>query len=115
MNYELISPYQLMAEAQRGAVMAEAQLEADVAAIKSVNDDRKQFNDLVMAVATDATGKNPGRTPTELARGSRRAQPEQSTVEDPETDVRGDGQSGVSAGIRADRILQHEVQARHRG
>jgi hypothetical protein len=64
-DYELISPGQLMAEAQRGAIVAEAQLEADVAAIRSVNDDRKQFNDLVMAVATDATGKNPGRTPKE--------------------------------------------------
>ena len=62
-GYELISPYQLMAEAQRGAVMAEVQLEADVAKIKSINDDRKTFNDLVMAVATDATGKNPGHTP----------------------------------------------------
>jgi hypothetical protein len=64
-DFEFISPAQLMAEAQRGALMAEAQLEADVAAIKSVNDARKQFNDLVMAVATDATGKNPGRTPKE--------------------------------------------------
>jgi hypothetical protein len=64
-EYELISPSQLMAEAQRGALMAETQLEADVAMIKSVNDDRKQFNDLIMAVATDATGKNPGRTPKE--------------------------------------------------
>ena len=64
-GYELISPYQLMAEAQRGAVMAEAQLEADVATIKSINHDRKQYNDLVMAVATDTTGKNPGRTPKE--------------------------------------------------
>ena len=44
-GYELISPSQLMAEAQRGAVMAEAQLESDVANIKSINDDRKQFND----------------------------------------------------------------------
>jgi hypothetical protein len=64
-EYELISPSQLMAEAQRGALMAEAQLEADVAMIKSVNDDRKQFNNLVTAVATDATGKNPDRTPKE--------------------------------------------------
>jgi hypothetical protein len=63
--FELISPSQLMAEAQRGAVMAEAQLESDVANIMSINADRKQFNDLVMAVATNATGKNPGRTPKE--------------------------------------------------
>ncbi len=64
-QYEVISPYQLMAEAQRGAFMAEAQLEADVAMIKSINDERKRFNDLVIAVAKDATGKNSGRTPKE--------------------------------------------------
>jgi hypothetical protein len=64
-QFEVISPYQLMAEAQRGAVMAEAQLEGDVAMIRSINDDRKRFNDLVMAVAKDATGKNHGRTPKE--------------------------------------------------
>jgi hypothetical protein len=78
-GYELISPSQLMAEAQRGAVMAEAQLESDVAQIKSINEDRKQFNDLVMAVATDATGKNPGRAPKDwrdaLARGKQSEKP----------------------------------------
>ena len=81
-EYELISPYQLMAEAQRGAVMAEAQLEADVAMIKSINNDRKQFNDVVMAVAMHATGKNPGSTPKEwreaLARGKRSDRPSKS-------------------------------------
>jgi hypothetical protein len=79
LEVEQISPFQLMVEAQRGAVMAEAQLENDVAAIKSINDDRNQFNDLVMAAATDATGKNPGRTPKEwreaLARGNRSDRP----------------------------------------
>ena len=64
-QFEVISPYQLMAEAQRGALMAEAQLEGDVALIKSINDDRKRFNDLVIAVASNATGRNPGRTPKE--------------------------------------------------
>jgi hypothetical protein len=65
LQYEVISPYQLMIEAQRGAIMAESQLEGDVAMIRSINDDRKRFNDLVMAVAKDATGKNLGRTPKE--------------------------------------------------
>ncbi|HKI20016.1 MAG TPA: hypothetical protein VKA15_19155 [Isosphaeraceae bacterium] len=54
-----------MLEAQKGAAMAEAQLEADVAQIKSMNQDRKRFNDLVMAVAKDATGKDHGKTPKE--------------------------------------------------
>ncbi len=75
----LISPSQLIAEAQKGALMAEAQLEGDVAMIKSINQDRKRFNDLVMAAARDATGKDPGRTPKEwraaLARGNRSDRP----------------------------------------
>jgi hypothetical protein len=64
-NFAVISPQDLLAEAQRGAVMAEAQLETDVAIVKSVNTARKQFNDLVMAVAKDATGQNRGSTPKE--------------------------------------------------
>ncbi len=64
-TYAAISPAQLMLEAQKGAAMAEAQLEADVAQIKSINQDRKRFNDLVMAVAKDATGKDHGKTPKE--------------------------------------------------
>jgi hypothetical protein len=64
-QYAAISPFQLMMEAQRGAVMAQAQLEADVALIKSLNDDRKRFTDLVMAIAKDATGKDRGSTPKE--------------------------------------------------
>ncbi len=64
-QYEEISPYQLMLEAQRAAAMAEVQLQQDVAIIKSINADRKQFNDLVMAVAKDATGKSYGRSPKE--------------------------------------------------
>src|SRR5262249_54304339 len=62
-QYEEISPYQLMLEAQRAAAMAQAQLQQDVAIIKSINDDRKQFNDLVMAVAKDTTGKDCGNSP----------------------------------------------------
>jgi hypothetical protein len=52
-------------EAQRAAAMAEAQLEADVAQLKSINQDRKEFNDLVMTAATDATGKDHGTTPNQ--------------------------------------------------
>jgi hypothetical protein len=81
-KYEVISPTQLKAEAQKGAVMAEAQLESDVAMIKSINDDRTKFNDVVMAVATDATGKNPGRTPKDwreaMMRGKQSDQPSKS-------------------------------------
>ncbi len=59
--------------------MAEAQLEGDVAMIESINEDRKRFNDLIMAAARDATGKDPGRTPKEwreaLARGNRSDRP----------------------------------------
>ncbi|MFI5454192.1 MAG: hypothetical protein ACHRXM_01955 [Isosphaerales bacterium] len=64
-EYAQISPFELMVEAQRGAVMAEAQLERDVALIKGTNADRKRFNDLVMAVAKAATGKDHGKTPKE--------------------------------------------------
>src|SRR5262249_7124265 len=55
-EYATISPAQLILEAQRGAVMAEAQLERDVAIVKSANADRKRFNDLIMAIAKDAAG-----------------------------------------------------------
>ena len=64
-QYAQISPSQLMMEAQRAAVMAEAQLEGDVERIKTINEDRKQFSERVMAVAKDTTGKDLGRTPKE--------------------------------------------------
>jgi hypothetical protein len=73
-EYEQISPSQLAMEAQRGALVAKSQLEADVNMIKSINKERKKFNDLVMAVAKEATGKDGGKTPKEwretLAGGS---------------------------------------------
>ncbi len=56
------SPEQIIAEAQKAAVVAEAQLEGDVAQVKAINADRKRFNDIVMAVAVYATGKDLGRT-----------------------------------------------------
>jgi hypothetical protein len=53
-----------------------------VSTINSINDDRKRFNDLVMAVATDATGKSPGRTPKDwreaLAGGKQSSHPSKS-------------------------------------
>jgi hypothetical protein len=57
------SATQNMIEAQRGAAAAQAQLQNDVAAIESVNDEIKRFNELVIAAAKDATGKDRGRTP----------------------------------------------------
>ena len=73
-EYEAISPSQLAMEAQRGALVAKSQLEADVNMIKSINEKRKKFNNLVMAVAKEATRKDGGKTPKEwretLAAGS---------------------------------------------
>ncbi len=57
------SATQNLIEAQRGAVNAKAQLESDVAQIDAINDDLNKFNELVMAVAKDASGKDRGRTP----------------------------------------------------
>ncbi len=68
-QYAAISPAQLRAEAQRGAVSAEAQLRADEREIRAINSGRRQFNDLVMAVARDASGKDLGVTPREWREG----------------------------------------------
>ena len=57
------SASQMMAEAQRGAAVAESQLESDVAEIKATNADRRHFNELVMSVASYATGKSAGDDP----------------------------------------------------
>jgi hypothetical protein len=73
-DYAEISPSQLKMEAEKGALVAKNQLDADVNMIKSINKDRNKFNDLVMAVAMAATGKDGGKTPKEwretLAAGS---------------------------------------------
>jgi hypothetical protein len=61
--YATISPFRLMQEAQRSALVAAAQLEQDLSQIKAVNQERKQYNDRLMAIAKDATGKDPGRSP----------------------------------------------------
>jgi hypothetical protein len=74
-----ISTSQLLMEAQRGAAMAQAQLEGDVELIKSINADRKRFNDLVIAIAKDTTGKSAGDAPKDwrdaLAAGSKSPKP----------------------------------------
>jgi hypothetical protein len=64
-DYAEISTSQLTMEAQKGAVAARNQLEADVRLIKSINEKRTKFNDLVMDVAKDATGRDNGKTPKE--------------------------------------------------
>jgi hypothetical protein len=73
-DYVQISPSQLMMEAQKSALAAKEQLEADVNLIKSINKERNKFNDLVMTAAKEATGKDAGKTPKEwrdaLAKGN---------------------------------------------
>lgn len=73
-QYELISPYQLQREAQKGAIVAQAQLQNDVAYLKTVNMQRKQHNDQVLAVAKDSTGKDFGTTPKQWREGIAAAQ-----------------------------------------
>jgi hypothetical protein len=46
--------------AQQGAVAAQAQLEGDIAAIESLNKARRDFNDVVLNVVRDSTGKDIG-------------------------------------------------------
>jgi hypothetical protein len=62
---ETFSFGEAMAEAQRSAMTAQAQLQADVARIDSINESIRRFNELVMTAAQAATGKNPGRTAKE--------------------------------------------------
>ncbi len=60
-----ISETQIIMETQRAAMEAEKQLEGDVAQVKAVNAARRHFSELVMAVASYATGKDRGPTPKE--------------------------------------------------
>jgi tetratricopeptide (TPR) repeat protein len=62
------SASQMMVEAQRGAAVAESQLEGDVAQLKAINDDRRHFNELVMSAASYATGKTVGTDPKDWRR-----------------------------------------------
>ncbi len=57
------SATQEMIEAQRGAAVAQVQLQGDVAQIEAINAARIPFNDLVIDVAKAASGKDLGRTP----------------------------------------------------
>ncbi len=54
------SATEMLVEAQRESAFAEAQLQADLSQIKSVNDERRHFNELVISVASYATGKSLG-------------------------------------------------------
>jgi hypothetical protein len=63
-DHELATRYSLsemLAEAQRGAISAQLQLQSDVAQIEALNDARTKFNTLVMNVAKDASGKDLGK------------------------------------------------------
>ena len=63
-EYTEISPSRAQMEAERGAEEAGRQLARDVDMIKLINKERKEFNELVMGVARDATGHD-GKTPKE--------------------------------------------------
>ncbi len=63
--YAQISPELTQFEAQRAALAANEQLEGDVNMIKAINQDRRTFNEVVMSVARDSSGKDPGKTPKE--------------------------------------------------
>ncbi len=62
---EIYSFANAMIEAQSRAVAAQSQLDADVARIEGINEQRRKFTDLVAAVARSATGKDPGNTAKE--------------------------------------------------
>ncbi len=64
-EYAEISPLRVESDAEKGAVEAGRQLDRDVDMIKSINKERKAFNELVMGVAKEASGKDPGNTPKE--------------------------------------------------
>ena len=68
----------ILAETQRETMVAQSQLQGDVQRIESINEVRKDFNDTLMGIAKDATGKILGKTPKEwreaLAQRSRYAQ-----------------------------------------
>ncbi len=63
-EYNEISPIRGEMEAEKGAEEARRQIDRDVDMIKLINKERKVFNELVMGVAKDASGKD-GKTPKE--------------------------------------------------
>lgn len=56
---------QALVQAQQGAVNAQLLLQRDVAQIDGLNAARKSFNDIVLSVARDATGKDVGDDPAD--------------------------------------------------
>jgi hypothetical protein len=70
-----VSATQNILEAQRAAATSQQQLESDVDQIKSLNDDRQKFNELVIAVMKNVTGKDHGRTPKEWRDGLATSRP----------------------------------------
>lgn len=54
-----------MLQAQRASMVAQGTLVNDVAAVEAINEQRGQFNELVMAAAKSVIGKDPGKTPKE--------------------------------------------------
>jgi hypothetical protein len=57
------SASQMLMEAQKSTAAAQSQLESDLAQIKAINAERRHFNELVMSVASYATGKTAGDNP----------------------------------------------------
>ncbi len=58
-----ISMSDMLIEAQKGAMTAQLQLQADMARIEALNNARRAFNTLVLNVAKDAGGKDLGKEP----------------------------------------------------
>jgi hypothetical protein len=56
-------------ESQKGAMVAQAQLQNDIAQVDALNTARKAFNDHVMSVAKDASGKDLGKEPKDWREG----------------------------------------------
>jgi hypothetical protein len=105
------SATEALMEAQRAAASSQAQLASDVAELDTLNQNRNRFNELVIAVAKDATGKSPGESPAdwrkELAGGkaSETARPKpKPTVDEliaPAYRPNFDGQVGLSVRLTA--------------
>ena len=105
-----ISATRMMLEAQKGAAAAEAQLEGDVAQIKAINAARRHFSELVMAVASYATGKTIGTEPEGLAQGRRGPERQDEIPDEGEANGHRAGPTGVSTRLFPD--LLHEGQHR---
>ncbi len=52
-----------MLQAQQASMVAQGTLANDVAVVEAANEQRRQFNELVMAAAQGAIGADPGKTP----------------------------------------------------